>query len=314
MTGQLKLFDLDPKDADDSDDQRLESFQLTSQIPEISQDTLPEGSVLALTRGYEMQQIHVTRIISYLDEQRENDELLGREQISKDLYIPLERVKGNINVLIKAGLVTSHNRLTPFGVLIHKYAPFWDNIGCLWLIHYLLSSNAKLILWSNIFNKVLQDGQEISINQVAKAFTPFIGRWSEKTIKTKVPQEIGGIFRSYAETIFSPLRILIKSEVGNYEANCAFGGVPSIVFLSALLAYRDQYFDGASSLEVPLLIDKVFSPGRIFYMNEKEVRSTLDDLHTNDFITVETRSGLDQVRFKREITWLSAITAYLQGS
>jgi len=314
MTGQPRLFNLEPNDPHDSDDQRLEPLQLTSQISEISQDALPEGSLLALTRGYEMQQIHITRIISYLEEQSETDKLLGREHISQDLSIPLERVKGNINVLIKAGLVTSRNRLTNFGKIIHEFAPYWDDLGCLWFIHYLLSSNAKLVLWSNIFNKVLQDGQEISINQVAKAFTPFIGRWSEKTLKTKVPQEIGGIFKSYAETIFSPLGILFKSEIGNYEANCAFGGVPSLVFLSALLAYRDQYFEGASSLEVPLFVDKIYSPGRIFYMNEKDVRSTLDDLHTNDFITVETRSGLDQVRFKREINWLSAITEYLQGA
>jgi hypothetical protein len=30
-------------------------------------------------------------------------------------------------------------------------------------------------------------------------------------------------------------------------------------------------------------------------------------------LTVETRSGLDQVRFRREVTWLSALPTHFEG-
>jgi len=47
--------------------------------------------------------------------------------------------------------------------------------------------------------------------------------------------------------------------------------------------------------------------------NEATVRRVLDELHNAGLLTVETRSGLDQVRFKREFTWLSAAARHLRG-
>ena len=70
---------------------------------------------------------------------------------------------------------------------------------------------------------------------------------------------------------------------------------------------------GASSLEVPLLTHANYSPGRILRQNEVAARQAMDELHNAGQLTVETRSGLDQVRFKREKNWLSTIAEYLQG-
>jgi hypothetical protein len=85
-----------------------------------------------------------------------------------------------------------------------------------------------------------------------------------------------------------------------------------LIWLSSILAYRDRYYPGVASLESHLLVDAHFSPGRIFHQKEEMVRQALDKLHNSGFITVETRLGLDQVRFKREITWISAIARYFE--
>ena len=78
--------------------------------------------------------------------------------------------------------------------------------------------------------------------------------------------------------------------------------------------YRDRYYPRAASLEVPLITRANYSPGRVLRQNEVAIRRRLDELHNAGLLAIETRSGLDQVRFKRDMTWLLAIAKFLQGT
>ena len=88
--------------------------------------------------------------------------------------------------------------------------------------------------------------------------------------------------------------------------------IPPLIWLASILAYRDRYYAKAATLETHLLVDANFSPGRLFRQNEASVRRALDVLHNAGLLTAESRLGLDQVRFKGDFTWLSALTRYLQ--
>jgi hypothetical protein len=182
----------------------------------------------------------------------------------------------------------------------------------LWLLHYLLASNAKLVLWSNLINFSLQTESDFSINEVTDIFQVLIGKWSEKSITDKAPKEIGAILGTYTNELFSQLSLIQKGDLGIYQIFSNSGDIPILVWLSIILVYRDRYYPGASALEVPLLTNAHYSPGRVMMQNETRVRRALDELHDADLITVETRLGLDQIRFKREITWFSAIKNYFQ--
>ena len=126
------------------------------------------------------------------------------------------------------------------------------------------------------------------------------------------PNEIGAILRTYTDFIFSDLKVIQKDEVGTYLIFANTGKIPKLIWLCVILVYRDRYYPGASALEIPLLFKAHYSPGRILLKNEAELRKALDELHDADLLTVEKRLGLDQIRFKRDISWFMAIKRYFQ--
>lgn len=316
MTGQLNLFDQSPKPPKSQTDRAqeldviaLNKDQFGAKLP----DLIPDSALLALNRGYGVRPIHVGRILSLLLEQKETGQAITRDEIAEKLSMTWAATQGTMNVMRRAELVDSQTRITPFGEIVLSNSPYLDNVGLLYLFHYLLGSNALLVLWSNLFNSVLQDSESITIQQASEAFRVLEGRWSAKTIHAKTRHELGGIFKTYADDLLEPLKIVAKSDVGIYHSFSDTVTIPALIWLSTVLVYRDRYYPGAASLEIPLIAHAHYSPGRILRQNEASVRRALDVLHNAGLLTVETRSGLDQVRFKREHTWLSAADLHLQG-
>lgn len=316
MSGQLSLFDQPSKPEKPAEElfQELESIAINKDQPNTKlPDLVPDGALLALNRGYGIRSIHVGRILELLWAQKESGQPITRDQIGEKLSMTWASMQGTINVMRRAELVDSQTRITPFGQLTLSRTPYLDNPGLLWLLHYLLASNALLVLWSNVFNQVLLQQDEITIQEVSEAFRVLEGRWSSKTIREKTRHELGGIFKTYTEDLLEPIKILTKSDLGVYQSHWDTVIIPPLIWMSILLIYRDRYYPGSSSLEIPLVVRGNYSPGRILRQNEVSVRRALDALHNAGLLTVETRSGLDQVRFKREHTWISAAARHLQG-
>ena len=315
MSGQLNLFDYAAKspETEIALEQEIEPVPLHKDAPGLTlPDLVPEGALLALNRGYPIQANHVGRILRLAVERRAEKEQIKRDEIAQELAISWARVQGTINVMRRCQLLRSKNAPTPLGSLVHARSPFIDDSGLLWLLHYLLASNARLVLWSHLWNQILPGSEEISVAEVTPQFGSLSGRWSESTLKDKIPHELGGILRTYTDEMFLPLGVLTKHDVGTYVAHSNTASIPPLIWLTCLLAYRDRYYPGVPSLEVRLIADANYSPGRLLRQREAAVRRALDELHDLDALTVETRSGLDQVRFRRDVTWLSALARYFE--
>jgi len=315
MPMQPSLFD-DPEKQQKTKalDQSIEVILLQKDIPNATLlDLVPDTALLALTRQYGVQSIHISKILNYLSVKNKEGQEIVREEISNELAVTWARTQGTLNVIRKIGLITPHNKLTKFGQLVLSECPYLDNVGLLWLFHYLLGSNANLVLWSYLFNSAFYKNEEISIQDITHDLSVLSGKWSDNSLKEKVPGESGGIIKAYTEGFLKSLNLISKQELGKYYCASNTHTIPILVWLSVLLVYRDQYYPGAPSLEVPLIVDGNFSPGRIFRQNQASVRKALDELHNAGLLSVEVRSGLDQVRFKRDTTWLSAATHYLKG-
>jgi hypothetical protein len=169
------------------------------------------------------------------------------------------------------------------------------------------------VLWSNLFDTVFYLKDEISNQEILDTFRVLQGRWSEKTINEKVRLEANAILKGYTDALFAPLGLLSKQDKALYYGYWNTASIPTLVWLAVILAYRDRYYAGVSSLEISLLVNAHYSPGRILRQKESPLRQALDQLHNAGLLTVETRSGLDQIRFKREITWFSAMNDHLSG-
>lgn len=320
MTGQLNLFDQQPEE--ENTIVQNTSFNLVQEIEPIVLDKdrasarltelIPEDATLELVLHYETRSVQVSRILSLLEKACNAGESYSRDEISQQLNMTRAAGIGTINVMRRIALVDRQNVITPFGLQVLNASPYLDDLGLLWLLHYLLASNAQLILWANLFDRVLLDKDQITVTEAAKEYQSLAVRWSQYSVKKKIPQELKAIFKTYAQELFSYLRLIRESKDGVYEAFWETGKIPPLIWLSTLLIYRDRYYPGVASLEVPLIVRGHFSPGRILRQNEAAVRRSLDELHNRGMLTVETRSGLDQVRFKRETTWLKAAIQYLQ--
>jgi len=317
MSSQLNLFDYEPRDHDklDTIEQVIEPVSLNKDlVGSTLTDLIPDGVILELNRRYETRSVHVGRILDLLKRKRAGGKTVTREEVGQLLSMTWASVRGTLNVMRRMGLVDPQIRITPFGDLVVTHSPYLDDQGLLWLLHFLLASNAQLVLWSNLFNIVLVSEDEIALQEASRAFQPLMGRWSENSINKKVPKELTAILKTYSDAMFSPLRLITKEDKGNYLVHSNTASVPALVWLSIILVYRDRYYPGAASLEAPLITRADYSPGRILRQNEITVRRVLDELHNAGLLAVETRSGLDQVRFKRGLTWLSVISRFLQGS
>ena len=131
-------------------------------------------------------------------------------------------------------------------------------------------------------------------------------------MQKKTRKELRAFFAAYAEEVFYKLAYLreIKSKV--YAPTRDVVIVPPQIFLAAALIHRDRFHPGASGVEIPTLIHGDNSPGRLMRQREGYIRKALDELHEAGLLTIESKANLDQVRFKRGLTWLDAVREYYQ--
>jgi hypothetical protein len=318
MNTQPPLFNPDkppiPSPAEQVD-QSIEPIQIIKDTPGLTlQNIIPEEAALEVLKHYEPRAMHIGRFLASLEEINPQGKRVSRSEIGRQLGVNEAMAEGTFNAMRFMLMIDTRTHLTAFGSLVKARSPYLDNQGLLWFLHYLLASNAQLVLWSNLFNFVFAQKEEVSNQEILEAFRVLQGRWSDQTLSKKLRMEANAILKTYTEALFSPLGLLVKEDKALYSGYWNTAIIPAPVWLACILVYRDRYYPGAVSLEIPLLINAHYSPGRILRQKEIYLRQALDELHNSGLITVETRSGLDQVRFKREVTWFSVISRYLSGA
>lgn len=314
MTKQPSLFDPDHSLQSAPTGQAIEPIKILKDVPGITlQEIIPEKAALEVVKHYDPRAMYIGRLLAELEEINPVGKVISRSEIGKSMGLNKALSEGTFGAMSYMMMVDTRTHITPFGQLVKAKSPYLDNQGLLWFLHYLLASNARLVLWSNLFDFVFYQKDEITNQEILDAFRVLQGRWSEKTILEKIPQEANAILKTYTDALFNPLGLISKEDKALYSGYWNTANIPAFVWLAIILLYRDRYYAGASSLEIPLLITAHYSPGRILRQKEGPIRQVLDQLHNAGLLTVETRSGLDQVRFKHEITWFAAISRHLSG-
>nr|TEU11714.1 MAG: DUF4007 family protein [Anaerolineales bacterium] len=271
----------------------------------------PDGK-LELTRGFYLYADKFGHVLTYLARERQPEGGIY-EQLAKATGMSEPRVEALAQYGVNMGLLVLRSlRVTPLGRLVLQYDPFFDRSGTLWLLHYLFASNPSLVVWNYMCNAVLPAVAEISKAEAADQFTPFVGRWSESSIRKKVRKELRALFAAYTEEMFAPLDYLHQVSHNMYAVNRDVTPVPPFILLAVALVYRDRHQPGSSGVEIPTLVYADHSPGRIMRQNELTIRRALDTLHAAGRLTIESKANLDQVRFRGGVTWLDAARAYYQ--
>jgi hypothetical protein len=274
-------------------------------------ELVPENAIIRFTNNYDVSNSVLSRFLSFFKE-RGPIKKLSHSTLSSELAIPSGKIPGLVNLARTAELLTADYELTSLARILLKHDQYILNRGGLWLLHYLISSNALAACWSRLFNSVYYQVEEVSPSDMPTYYKDLQGNASDKWFSWNGGKELGAVLRTYSDSMFKPLALIVRVDTGRYAIITDEFDIPPLIWLSSILAYRDRFYPGAASLETPLIVDAHFSPGRLFRQKEERIRQVLDTLHSQELITMETRLGLDQVRFKREVTWISAIARYFE--
>lgn len=313
---QIPLFDdSKPKTPNpDWGEQVLQPIPIQKDQAQSPAELVPPDGQYQVTKNYAVSGSQMGRLLQELDTRAKNKQSakISRQELSSQLTIPSERVESMFIFGRKVELITATNQLTTLGSILLKHDPYFLDTGNIWFLHFLMASNPNLIVWSRLFNHVFYQLSDATPAELVSYFPDIQGNKTEKVYNKNTREEIGAILRTYVDELYKSLGLLIRIDSGRYTIITDEFFISPFVWLASILAYRDRFYAGAPSLEVHLLVDAHLSPGRLFRQKEEVIRQALDSLHNLGLITIETRLGLDQVRFKRDITWVSAIARYFE--
>ncbi len=186
------------------------------------------------------------------------------------------------------------HRAGPVGIRLMSIAgwdPYLESHESLWLIHWWLTSYAKLSAWSEVFGdgRLHRFDRKTLVNRLSVR-----GRDKARPLASSTLEQHAGIFiqsylkddRNSDDTSWCPLQDLelLSQSVGEdgragfIVSNRLPQGMTERVFATCLLDYVGR--KGASQTNVPLsdILRGDYAPGAVFCLDELTVRRLLDDL------------------------------------
>jgi len=257
---------------------------------------------LQLTNGYHVHFDQISRILLYLLTV-EGRKKIPRQEIVATLGLSDRQVESLISVSVGFGLVKPRTSiLTPLGKIIAEKDVYFERIETLWIVHYIMSSNPEWVVWHRIVNQILPINDRIVISDVALPyFSDLKSSFSERTLKEKLPGEIGAVLHSYVQPSLSRLNLLRKEQAGIYHRDTPVD-IPPLAFLYQLLHFREMTAISASALPIEEIEKGKVSPGAVLNLPEYMFRDLLNRLHDSGLVRWEQFGDLDQVRFSEELT------------
>lgn len=264
---------------------------------------------LQLTKGFFVDFTQLARMLAYaMTHQAESR--ISSEAFATDLGISTSRVI-NLSSLASAFMLLKSIVLTPtaLGKLIYEYMPYLDDVGTLWLLHYVISSDIRYVIWNRLVNQVIPENSRLSTAIARPYFEDLAMYYSEHSMDQHVRKEIGAVWNAYTEQEFAHLHYLRAESEQIYTRGYGDLTIPEVL-LSTVLLYRARYAPDAATLDIDTLAHAPNSPGRVFGLSQRQVRDLLEQAEGAYNINVETRADLDQVRIPGGLNWLAVMEAY----
>jgi hypothetical protein len=266
---------------------------------------------LQLTKGFFTDFSQIARMLNYAIEHRD-DGRIPPEVYAATMGISNSRVENLCSLAAAFGLIRPVV-LTPteLGSVIHRHDPFLDDLGTLWLLHYLVSSNERYVVWNRMINQVIPENDRSSTAIARPYFADLSQYYSEHSMNRHLRKEMGTVWNAYTEQAFRQLGY-IRSESDQIYVRDDREPVPPHIFCAAVLVYRERFLPGAATIDVAILAHKANSPGRVFDLTERQVRDLLEEVKESGYIHIETRADLDQIRFRDDYDFLDIVRHYYQ--
>ena len=251
---------------------------------------------LQLTNGYYLHFDQVSRILDYALRQI-NRKTIPRLEFINVLGMSLKQFENLSSICVGLGITRPRSFvLTPLGRVIAEQDIFFDNMETLWLMHYIISSEPKWVVWNRLINHVIYENNETSNDIAQPYFEDLSAAFSEQAITKKLPKEVLSVLDAYSEQKFTQFHLIKKVSTGKYKRGDV-EIVEPLPFLYCLIHYQEKVYPHSTALIIKDIIKAENSPGRVLFLEEYSVKNLLTSLHDLSLIRIESVGDLEQIRF-----------------
>lgn len=248
---------------------------------------------LQLSNGYAVDFDRLARLLNAVSHEKKGR--FSSIELAGSVGVADRHMEGLCSIAQALGLIKKITyKLTPLGELVQAHDPFFDDLGTLWFLHYVISSNPGNIIWHRMVTEILPSHRVVSRAQARMVFDDLRDSVSEASIKNNVLKELNIVLDAYTQQYFTRLAYL--REDGSGYAISYREPVPSLVLAASIAHFRDHYRPGATAISIHDLLEARHSPGVVFHMGEDRMRPALEELKSQPGFSLESRADLDQVR------------------
>jgi hypothetical protein len=271
---------------------------------------MPLKRKFQISNGYLLEFDQLARLLSFMSN-KPSVKRIRRKELAENTGLSSRQIASLVSVgramrLIQRGKQT----LSPVGTLIAKHDIFIEAKGTLEWCHYSAAGSYRNLLWYEIFNSLLPNGQPMAQEGWMKYLRDaFAGQYTDRTIGKHLREEVRFVVDAYLNRNFKKLELLHQTSDGRLYAR-RYITIDPLVFSSILYDYADKR--ETKLLQVMALTEKPGSPGRLFAMDDPTIRKVVEQLHEKGWVHYEGTHNLDQIRLREGFTALEFLKAYYE--
>lgn len=213
---------------------------------------------------------------------------------------------------------------TEFGQIVFNNDPYMEEMGTLWLLHYMLSTNVDdATAWYYFFNEFKLT--EFSKDDFVKQLTNYIRINGEEVSERSLEDDYNCIINTYVPRIKSspekvqpesnidcPLGELGLIDISNKKEKLYKKSVPKKDTLHplVLLAVILDRAKGETSIKISSVQNDVCNAGKIFNLDIITLTNLLYKIELLGYIKVVRTAGLDIIRIERPMSFLECVQEY----
>jgi len=272
---------------------------------------LPDKRKLQVSNGYLLEFEQISRILRAVYGRRSAVKI-SRAMIMEATGLPDRAVEAYISMAAAMGLVMPRIQApTAFGTLVAACDIFFERRGTLEWCHYRGAGSARNLVWFDVFNRLLPEKGSIPHQKWNAWFrAELAGRYSERTLRKVVQEEVHFVLNAYLEQGLNQLEIL-RIDDGGVPVLCRHRNLEILVFAAMVYDCIGSY--GAGTVEINELIQLPGSPPSVFMLDADSVRALAEELHNHGWIRYETTHNLDQIRLIPGYSYETFLRAYYEG-
>ena len=215
--------------------------------------------------------------------------------VADALGLTSPKTQGLIGLARGFGLLDRKSLLpTDLGQVVAEKDPFFDDLGTLWLLHYVVSSEPRQLVWNRFVNQLIPQQRRFTMQNFRDVFEDQRSKHAAYSGNRHILYETLTVIEAYTKSNLSRLAYLRKD--GEFYTIGYLEVLPPLVLAAAIARFRDRHRPGSTAISVPDLLSVPNSPGVVFQLDEGRLRTALEQLKTQRGFSLESRADLDQIR------------------